>query len=427
MPHATPPSVSSDGSTRSRHHHRHREHRRHSVVQFEEPKSTTQFRFCAELTLLVRSRRADHRSSASLEDEILYSLRTSGIKSQVLPDYSYDHAYTPSYRVWTITGDHSIQKKSTEYKYAIRFVSPLFRFCSFDTWMQHFELFMQVLNRDFETTSTHECSTSIHLAPLDQNDPKWSRSDLRALSKSILYFESCLDAVMPLYRRTSVFAKSNRNNKHWVNLTMAECFSHLDAHKKGLDIARHMIRSDPRSSTGVALGRHSDFAHSTYRWNFLNLVHYNQKGTIEFRQPPGSTTAGEAITWIILAVCFAQVACAKGDSLRAKERPSVHTLGDLVFKEAARTNVPPEYRRRLRQLFDDAIPVVSDSKKADLGLIAVVTEPQMTHQDQRGLVWKEKAERNVAMEKFEGFYLAPVEVHVSGSPRDSRDSGNWRI
>lgn len=408
MPHATSPSVSSDGSTRSRHHHRHRDHHRHGMVYFEEAKST-QFRFCAELTLQIRSRREDHRTSESLEDEILYSLKTSGIKSQVLSDYPYDHTHTPSYRVWTITSDHSIQPKPTEYKYAIKFISPLFRFCSFNTWIQHFEIFMQVLNQDFETTSTHECSTSIHLAPLDQNDPKWSSSDLRALSKSILYFESCLDAVMPLYRRTSVFAKSNRNNKQMANLTMAECFSHLNSQKKGQDIAAHMVRCDPKSSTGRALGQRSDFPHSGYRWNFLNLVHHNQKGTIEFRQPPGSTTPGEAITWIILAVCFAQVACAKGDSLRAKDRPSVQTLGDWVYREAVRASVPSEYRRRLRQLFDDAMPSVSDSKKADLGLIAVVAaEPQMTVQDQRGLIWKEKGERNVAMEKFDGFYLSPV-------------------
>ncbi|KAK3497494.1 putative amidoligase enzyme-domain-containing protein [Neurospora hispaniola] len=408
MPHATTPSVSSDGSARSRHRHRDRDHRRHSMVYLEEPEPK-QFRFCAELTLQIRSRRADHRSSESLEDEILYSLTNGGIKSQILSDYPYDHpthTHTPSYKVWTITSDHSIQSKPTEYKHAMKFVSPLFRFSSFDTWIQHFESFMQVLNRDFETTSTHECSTSIHLAPLDQDRPEWTRSDIRALSKSILYFESCLDAVMPLYRRTSVFAKSNRYNKQMANLTTAECFSHLDSLSKRKYIAAHMVRCDPNSSTGRALGQRSDFPHSGYRWNFLNLVHNKSRGTIEFRQPPGSTTPGEAIAWIILAVCFAQVACAKGDSLRPKERPNVETLGDWVYREAVRANVPSEHRRRLRQLFDDAMPIVSDSKKADLSI--VTAEPPITVHDKHGLIWREKGERNVAMEKFDGFFMDPV-------------------
>ncbi|KAK1776924.1 putative amidoligase enzyme-domain-containing protein [Copromyces sp. CBS 386.78] len=398
MPHATTPSVSSDGSARSRLHHRNRDHRRHSLVHFEEAEPK-QFRFCAELTLQVRSRRANHRSSESLEDEILYSLINEGIKSQILSD----HTDAPSYKVWTITSDHSIQSKPTEYKHAMKFVSPFFRFSSFSTWIDHFESFMQVLNRDFETTSTHECSTSIHLAPLDLDHPKWSRSDMRALSKSILYFESCLDAVMPLYRRTSVFAKSNRNNRQMGNLTMAECFSYLDSLSERKHIAIEMVRCDPNSSTGRALGQRSDFAHSGYRWNFLNLVHNKSRGTIEFRQPPGSTTPGEAITWINLAVCFAQLACAKGDSLWPKECPNVQTLGDWVHREAVRASVPSEHRRRLRQLFDDAMPTVSDSKKADLGLITA--EPPITVHDKHGLIWREKGERNVAMEKFWGFYV----------------------
>ncbi|KAL0475172.1 putative amidoligase enzyme domain-containing protein [Neurospora intermedia] len=408
MPHATTPSVSSDGSARSRHRHRDRDHRRHSMVYLEESEPK-QFRFCAELTLQIRSRRADHRSSESLEDEILYSLTNGGIKSQILSDYPYDHpthTHTPSYKVWTITSDHSIQSKPTEYKHAMKFVSPLFRFSSFDTWIQHFESFMQVLNRDFETTSTHECSTSIHLAPLNQDHPEWTRSDIRALSKSILYFESCLDAVMPLYRRTSVFAKSNRYNKQMANLTTAECFSHLDSLSKRKYIAAHMVRCDPNSSTGRALGQRADFPHSGYRWNFLNLVHNKSRGTIEFRQPPGSTTPGEAIAWIILTVCFAQVACAKGDSLRPKERPNVETLCDWVYREAVRANVPSEHRRRLRQLFDDAMPIVSDSQKNDLSIVPA--EPPITVHDKHGLIWREKGERNVAMEKFDGFFMDPV-------------------
>lgn len=410
MPHATSPSpsISSDGSARSRHHHRDRDHRRQSMVHFEQPEQK-QFRFCAELTLQVRSRRADHRSSESLGDEIRYSLTNGGIKSQILSDSAYDndtHTNTTSYNKWTITSDHSIQSKPTEYKHAMKFVSPLFRFSSFDTWIQHFESFMQVLNRDFETTSTHECSTSIHLAPLDSEHPKWSRSDMRALSKSILYFESCLDAVMPLYRRTSVFAKSNRNNKQMAYLTIAECFSYLDSLNERKHIAGEMVRCDPNSSTGRALGQRSDFLHSGYRWNFLNLVHNKSRGTIEFRQPPGSTTSGEAITWIILAMCFAQVACAKGDSLRPKDRPNVQTLGDWVHREAVRAGVPSEHRRRLRQLFDDAMPIVSDSKKADLGL--VTAELPITVLDKHGLIWREKGERNVAMEKYWGFFMPEV-------------------
>ena len=61
-----------------------------------------------------------------------------------------------------------------------------------------------------------------------------------------------------------------------------------------------------RSATGRAHGRTADFVHGgVFKWNLAGLLpDGGGTGTVEFRQPPGSTSAAEAQGWVVLAVGF---------------------------------------------------------------------------------------------------------------------------
>ena len=71
-----------------------------------------------------------------------------------------------------------------------------------------------------------------------------------------------------------------------------------------------------------------------YKWDFSRMVGAEEgagAATVEFRQPPGSVGAGEAVEWVTLAVAFvAGAVVGGGTGMDGEEGGSVGELWDLL-------------------------------------------------------------------------------------------------
>ncbi len=81
------------------------------------------------------------------------------------------------------------------------------------------------------------------------------------------------------------------------------------------------------SAYGRANGKKHDFVRGkVYKWDFSGML-ANGLGTVEFRQPPGSTSLREATGWITLALTF--VAAVVGGGFEVVDRDNGARLEEL--------------------------------------------------------------------------------------------------
>lgn len=206
------------------------------------------------------------------------------------------------------------------------------------------------------TNTTNNNNTT---TPPGLSSPSLSPHDLAALAKAALYFEAALDALLPAERRSSTgggahpthphthWAQSNRHvyNPVLGGLGLAACLGWVDGAvaaaaaaviggtggggvviggggTAGGDAYRPVVEVmnlvSKESRYGVVRGKRADFVRGkTCKWDFsgflqaegsgsggADVVDRGIAGTVEFRQPPGSVKAADAVVWVTLAVAF---------------------------------------------------------------------------------------------------------------------------
>ncbi|KAK3899261.1 hypothetical protein C8A05DRAFT_37131 [Staphylotrichum tortipilum] len=346
------------------------------------------FLFCVALGLVVRSRKRDHKTAAGLEDEISAQLTRAGIANHI----SSNLATPISSREWSITSELSIRSRPNDHHFGMKLVSPFSFFSKrAEAWQADIRAVLRTLNAHFELTTTHQCFTHVHIAPASGY---WELSQAKSLARSALYFERCLDALVPPYRRRSVWAKSNRNNVYFQALSMTECFTQIDAQTSFSGLAARMSWCDADSPTGVALGAQPgvDFQHSTFRWNFVNLNEGGGLGTVAYRQPPGSTSGSEVISWVMLVGCLARLCCGPGGMLQPGEKPKLKSLGEWLIYEAEWSGLP--HKSLLKDLVRSAVPVTPTA-----GTVPGMDADAITIDEDQRLRLKAN-DRDVASEKY---------------------------
>lgn len=214
-------------------------------------------------------------------------------------------------------------------------VSPIFTLEDTSHWHLQLSDVWGVLTGPFNTTTSNQCSTHIHTSPADG---AWKNGELRNVAKAVVYFERAIDALMPPARRTNIWCQSNRYNCTLRDYTMVEIFQRIDATQTAQDVAGLMCAFSKHSTLGKSKGADKDFVHNTFRWNFESLV-LGSKGTIEFRQPPGSCKAVDSRSWIEFACSFLQAAVLWGDSLDPQQTPNLEMLRTYVLNGARRSSI----------------------------------------------------------------------------------------
>jgi Putative amidoligase enzyme len=152
------------------------------------------------------------------------------------------------------------------------------------------EKLWEILESHCKIETNQSCGTHVHLSPPEDN--QWDLASLKSISRSILWFESGLEALVPESRRGNEYAKSNRfDNPKLHGKSGADCFQLIDQCANNVEIVNLMNNDGDRH----------------YAWNFKNL-YYGGKMTIEFRRAPGVILARHCLSWVELAAAFTRAA-----------------------------------------------------------------------------------------------------------------------
>ena len=184
----------------------------------------------------------------------------------------------------------------------LEMISPIFDVYPLSGWRRHVIATWNFLEQHYAITTGDSCSTHIHVSLV----PHYDLKDLKRVAVSIIHFEPAFEALMPEARRGNPFCQSN-----WLDsprlapagLSRSESIAEIE---RKLD-AYHVIAS-------IQNGGDKCFA-----WNFESLKEHS---TIEFRKPPASSSADEALSWAELALNFIQASLKYGTSRRLKMIPS---------------------------------------------------------------------------------------------------------
>ena len=138
------------------------------------------------------------------------------------------------------------------------------------------------------------------------------------------------------------------------------------------------------------MGAQTDFPHNVFRWNFTPLSEV-AKGTIEFRQVPGSANASQTKLWIWFVGFFIQGAIQQGASMNPQIMPTLELLQSHLLTGAQYSGISD--LSSLQSLFvgkRQLAPGAYDLKTLDSeGLLQI----------------KKKAlEKNVTLAKFKSLY-----------------------
>lgn len=221
----------------------------------------------------------------------------------------------------------------------IELISPVGDFNS--DWRKHLEILWKVLDQ-FRIEESETCGTHIHISIKGQ---KWTPNQTCNLAQAVCYFEGFIDILVPRSRNHTPHCKSNRYNTRFEKSTLVEVFDKIEK------VSKASSQEHEAPSAAVA----SDSAHfealseliccdgntewgeiltlKSFRWNFTPLAKKDGKGprgTVEFRQPPGSTSEAQVFAWIEFTACFVQAAIEGSPKLNPENPPSLQRLVDFI-------------------------------------------------------------------------------------------------
>jgi hypothetical protein len=139
---------------------------------------------------------------------------------------------------------------------------------------------------------------------------------LKRLAIAILFWERCIDVLMPPSHLNNEYCKSNYASFYDAEVVPSVRKQGLPGWTSELYYAYEKI--DEATTVGGIEGimNHQPRAfkdpqspprHSWFRWNFVPVLYDNME-TVEFRQPPISENANEAIGWVYFALGFVRAA-----------------------------------------------------------------------------------------------------------------------
>jgi hypothetical protein len=119
---------------------------------------------------------------------------------------------------------------------------------------------------------------------------------------------------------------------------MATVFSWIEGVESAWHLAFLMNAYPKNSELGKATGAKKDFPHNVFRWNFTPLSEV-AKGTIEFRQAPGSYSAATSKVWIQFVASFIQGAILHSGSLDPKTPPTLELFQGFLLAGAQSSGI----------------------------------------------------------------------------------------
>ncbi|KAK4173735.1 putative amidoligase enzyme-domain-containing protein [Triangularia setosa] len=283
---------------------------------------TLHFGLEIELLLGPRKKGSSHSSWKSLAKDLSKRLTKAGIPNHI--NDSNDKS-PHNYREWSITQEVTIPSQPGKNLWGLELVSPILSSLS-TSFSPTLTTIFSLLHSHYTISSSPNCSTHIHLS---QSYPSlFTPFDLTSLAKCCLWFEASLDRLFPSTRGEGYWCQSNRLNPALAGLSLGECIAVIDsipyAEAGDVDVVVETMNLFPKESAYArAHGWKKDRVRGkVYKWDFTGMLltppskgEQQPRGTIEFRQPPGSVVAAEAEGYAILALAFTVGALAYGQGL----------------------------------------------------------------------------------------------------------------
>lgn len=198
-------------------------------------------------------------------------------------------------------------------------ITPIFVAFPDSRWRTHVQATWNFLQEHYRIEENKDCGTHVHVSV----EGGYSLEELKRIASAVISFEPAFEALVPEHRRQSCeYARSI-----WIGsrefaangLTRAQCVLKLNETK---DFHEFLALMQPYSQRGLA-------------WNFQSITKYY---TVEFRKPPASKTAREALGWAELAMTFIQTSMKHGTSEKLKLVPP--TIGGLRWFLRQNHSVP---------------------------------------------------------------------------------------
>jgi Putative amidoligase enzyme len=175
--------------------------------------------------------------------------------------------------------------------------SPILRVFPDSPWREQVKETWTYLSRCYRITEDNSCGTHIHISMV----PNYSLTELKHIASAVIQFEPAFEALMPDHRRGNAYAVSNWLHSPYLarrNKSRCQSIEAIECANDRVEVLRLV----------------QGYRNHYFAWNFWTL--FGPKGTIEFRQPPASVSAGDTLGWAELAMNFIQASVQRGSSVR---------------------------------------------------------------------------------------------------------------
>lgn len=254
-----------------------------------------------------------HLEALGWEDvaqQLSVSLTEHHVEHEVL-----EKSKTSDYKKWIIAADSSLKTHQIGNECGIELVSnPML----LGPWLPfRFGNLWKSLTSKFNVSHSTACGTHIHVSifipPKDRNGANCTFDTLKGIAKAAVFFERCIDSLMPTYRLQNKYCRSNRYNAVLRKKTLWDADLRQHCVAAMLQLIDD-IQEQPDSPGGpdgyqklvdFLCPKHGNMKSRFYRWNFTPLLRANEKTrTIEFRQPPGCEKESDAVLWLSFTLIF---------------------------------------------------------------------------------------------------------------------------
>lgn len=253
-------------------------------------------------------------------DEVTQRM-SNGLTARNVDNRIYDERQPSKFKEWLIMEDGSIAQNRRENLWGLELVSPI-NINLNPKWRDRNDKLWDTIESDFKVVSSDSCGTHVHVSTFDKNGWYDRLPPLKRVAKAVVYFERCVDSLLPPHRLVNTYCKSNRYNPSLRERSMPEIFQLLDSARDAPGIASIMCSDGQGGTTRY------------FKWNFMALVKPRKSmGTVEFRQPPGSTSRADAVLWSEFTLSFVQGAILLMDhpgSINPAETATLKQLQRLV-------------------------------------------------------------------------------------------------
>lgn len=327
-----------------------------------QPPPRCSFLFGVELELLLQPKQHIRGGTwTDAAESLAQLLDQKKIQNSVVDS---EEKKTPNYKHWNIAKDGSIRPQGPQIpQWGMELISDISHDTKRSNWAKVQKVVWDCVECNFIIKPSNSCGTHIHVSLASRRGFDLQR--MKRLGKAVVYFERCIDSIMPDHRRRSKYCRSNRYNATLENLSMAEIFDAIEASRSHAELAELL-----------SPGR-------LFRWNFRHMADPARRvkaETVEFRQPPGSTTIEQALFWQRFTLCFVGGALTLREPLNQQR---VATLPQLARVVQHGTLICRSVHDRGFEEFFNGKEHIGEGKLPETGSVSKQRAPVKT-QDQTG-------------------------------------------